>query len=194
MSDLLVATPLSLERLAVRAARCRVEIVRTGMGPRRSRQAVGRLSSIPSRALAVMGYCGALEQTMRPGEVLVASEIRDPDGGVIDCPGAEIVARELEREGLQVRVGPLVSAHRIVTGSARGRLAAEGALAVDMESAWLAEAAADRPLAVVRAVVDTPDREIHRPLATASGVIRASAALRRAVPALERWAATVGVI
>jgi 4-hydroxy-3-methylbut-2-enyl diphosphate reductase len=191
MSDLLIATPLSLERWAVRAARRPVQVVRTGMGQRRSEQAVGRLAGVPARALAVMGFGGALEDTMRPGELLVASEIRDPDGGVIACPGAELLAGELARAGLKVRVGPLASARRLVTGSARGRLAAGGALAVDMESSWLAAAAAGRLLAVVRAVVDTPDREVHRPLATVNGVIRASAALRSSVPALERWAATV---
>ncbi|MGH2902877.1 MAG: 4-hydroxy-3-methylbut-2-enyl diphosphate reductase [Solirubrobacteraceae bacterium] len=191
MSELLVATPLSLERLAVRAARRPVRVVRTGMGPRRSRQVVPRLAAIPSRTLAVMGYCGALESTLRPGELLVANEIRDPDGAVIACPGAEILAGELARAGLDVRVGPLASEPRLVTGAARGRLAEGGALAVDMESAWLAAAAAGRPLAVVRAVLDTPDREVHRPLATATGVIRASAALRRAVPVLERWSAAV---
>ena len=52
------------------------------------------------------------------------------------------------------------------TGAERAVLAAEGALAVDMESAWLAPAAAGRPFAVVRVVLDTPASELHRPLAT----------------------------
>ena len=52
-------------------------------------------------------------------------------------------------------------AHRVVTPAGpRGpaALASSGALAVDMESAWLADQLADRPLAVVRAVADTADQ------------------------------------
>ena len=82
----------------------------------------------------------------------------------------------------------MVSAERAATGAERGRLEATGALIVDMESWWLAAGAADRPLAVVRVVVDTPGRELRNPLATASGGLRALRALRRLGPALDRWA------
>ncbi len=67
-------------------------------------------------------------------------------------------------------------------------LAGEGALAVDMESAWLARAAGERPFAVLRVVLDAPAREIHRPLATLAGGLAAWRALRRAAPALALWA------
>src|SRR5204862_125250 len=70
----------------------------------------------------------------------------------------------------------------------REELRRAGAIAVDMESAWLAAAAGARPLAVVRVVVDTPGRELRRPLATARGGLRALRTLRRAVPALQTWA------
>jgi 4-hydroxy-3-methylbut-2-en-1-yl diphosphate reductase len=188
--DLLVLAPLSIERLAVRAARRPVDVVRTGMGPRRSEQALPRLTAAPARALAVVGFCGALDGTLSPGELVVASELRDPEGGVIACPGAEALVDELVRAGLRARVGTIASARRLVVGDARGRLAAAGAIAVDMESAWLAPAAVGRPFAVVRVVVDTPDREVHRPLATVNGILRASAVLRRAVRPLEVWAGT----
>ena len=67
-------------------------------------------------------------------------------------------------------------------------LARTGALAVDMESAWLAPAAAGRPFAVVRVVLDTPAHEICRSLATLAGGLAAWRALRRAAPALALWA------
>jgi 4-hydroxy-3-methylbut-2-enyl diphosphate reductase len=106
------------------------------------------------------------------------------------CSAPELVAAELRRRGLRVHVGPLVSTARLVRGSAeRERLAQSGAIAVDMESAWLAEAAGDRPLAVVRAVVDTPDRELRRALHTVSGALRAGRALRAAAPAVRAWSA-----
>jgi 4-hydroxy-3-methylbut-2-enyl diphosphate reductase len=160
------------------------------MGPRRSERALPRLTAAPARALAVVGFCGALDDTLGHGELVVAGELRDPDGGVTSCPGAETLADELLRAGLRARVGTIASARRLVVGDARGRLAAAGAIAVDMESAWLAPAAAGRPFAVVRVVVDTPEREVHRPLATVNGILRASAVLRRAVRPLEVWART----
>ena len=50
----------------MRAARRPVDVVRTGMGPRRSEQALPRLTAAPARALAVMGFCGALDGTLSP--------------------------------------------------------------------------------------------------------------------------------
>ena len=73
-------------------------------------------------------------------------------------------------------------------GAERFALAGEGVLAVDMESAWLAPAATGRPFAVLRVVLDTPAREIYRPLATLAGGLTAWRALRRAAPALALWA------
>jgi 4-hydroxy-3-methylbut-2-enyl diphosphate reductase len=88
----------------------------------------------------------------------------------------------------RVHVGPVASADHLVHGAERGELARRGAVAVDMESAWLAPAAAGRPFAVLRVVLDTPAREIWRPLATLAGGVAAWRALRRAAPALALWA------
>jgi hypothetical protein len=52
-----------------------------------------------------------------------------------------------------------------------------------MESAWLAAGAGDRPLTVVRVVVDTADRRLADPRTWAAGV-RALRNLRRAGAAL----------
>ena len=82
----------------------------------------------------------------------------------------------------------MASADHVVRGAERAALAGEGALAADMESAWLAPAAAGRPFAVLRVVLDTPEREFHRPLATLAGGVTAWRALRRAAPALALWA------
>ena len=86
----------------------------------------------------------------------------------------------------------MASAGHVVRGAERGVLAREGVLAVDMESAWLAPAAAGRPFAVLRVVLDTPAREIYRPLATLAGGLAAWRALRRAAPALALWARAEG--
>ncbi len=55
---------------------------------------------------------------------------------------------------------------------------------MDMESAWLAPGAGERPFAVVRVITDTPARELTNPLLTVAGGARAMAALRRAAGAL----------
>ncbi len=68
----------------------------------------------------------------------------------------------------------------------RSSLAKTGALAVDMESAWLAPGAA--PFAVVRAIVDTANQPLLRVSTIAHG-LAGLRSLRRAVPALAGWAA-----
>jgi 4-hydroxy-3-methylbut-2-enyl diphosphate reductase len=59
-----------------------------------------------------------------------------------------------------------------------------------MVSAWLAAAAAGRPFAALRAVVDTPSRELVR-ISTLVGGVKAYRALGRAAGALEGWAQTL---
>jgi 4-hydroxy-3-methylbut-2-enyl diphosphate reductase len=67
----------------------------------------------------------------------------------------------------------------------RAELAATGAICVDMESVILTTAAAGRPVAVVRAVSDTPDRPVA---GIVSGGLAALRSLRKAAPVVERWA------
>ena len=55
-----------------------------------------------------------------------------------------------------------------------------------MESAWLARAAEAKPLAVLRTVVESSERELVDPRTAVAGM-RALLALRRAMPVLERW-------
>ena len=88
-------------------------------------------------------------------------------------------------------MGPVACADHVVHGAGRGMLAAEGALAADMESAWLAPAAAGRPFAVVRVVLDSPALGLSRPLAVLSGAVAAWRSLRRIAPALTLWAQDV---
>ena len=108
--------------------------------------------------------------------------------GVVHCRAEPVVAALAALGIAHVHVGPVASVDHLVHGAERRVLADEGVLAVDMESAWLAPAAVGRPFAVVRVVLDTPAREIYRPLATLAGGLQAWPALRRAAPALALWA------
>ena len=188
----LVLAPLRVEQRALAPGLgTGATLQRTGIGPRRARAAAARAAVTSADAVAVAGFCGALDPTLRPGDLVVATELRGPDG-TVECPTATMLAGALRRRGLTVHEGPLASTPRLVRGAARERLHATGAIAVDMESAWLAAGAAGRPLAVVRAVVDTPARELHNPLALAGGSARAYRALRSAAGAIDAWGRAAG--
>ncbi len=184
---LLVIAALRLECAAVRRGLPRALVLRSGMGAARARSAALVAAGIPADAVAVAGFCGAVAEGLRAGDVVVASEVRGPEG-VTACESGPLVAALAALGITRVRIGPVVSADYVVRGAERAVLAGKGALAADMESAWLAPAAAGKPLAVLRVVLDTPAREIYRPLATLAGGFAAWRALRRAAPALALWA------
>jgi 4-hydroxy-3-methylbut-2-enyl diphosphate reductase len=94
----------------------------------------------------------------------------------------------LRRGGLTVHVGPIASSQRLVLRDRRRTLRQTGAIAVDMESAWLAPAARGQPLVTLRVVVDTDRHELHRPLRTVYGAAVAYRSLRRACALVEEWA------
>ncbi|MFP3899358.1 MAG: 4-hydroxy-3-methylbut-2-enyl diphosphate reductase [Acidimicrobiia bacterium] len=185
--QLVALTPLRVEADAVQRGAPAAEVLTTGMGPERARRAAFNLAArcAGAPAVAVAGFCGGADARVSPGDVVVASEVRGPLGPV-PLAGSGLLAAALRRAGLQVREGPLVSTDQIVRGPRRRDLAADGAVAVDMESAWLVEAAPSRPRAVVRVVVDTPARELPSWSTLPDGV-RAYRALRRAAGVLELW-------
>jgi 4-hydroxy-3-methylbut-2-enyl diphosphate reductase len=131
-----------------------------------------------------MGLAGGLDRDSRPGEVIVADEVMDAEGRRVPCDGSDALARALARGGIASRRGAVVSVSRFAVGDERVRLRELGAIAVDMESVWLADAARDGPFGVVRVVTDTPAREVWRPWLTVTGIVTASAALRRAAAAI----------
>jgi len=162
-------------------------VLRSGMGASRARATALTAVRIPADAVAVAGFCGAVVGGMRPGDVVVADEVRGP-AGVTRCVSGPLVAALVALGVERVRVGPVASVDHVVLGAERRSLARQGALAVDMESAWLAPAAVGRPFAVLRVVLDAPARDIYRPLATLAGGLAAWKSLRQAAPALALWA------
>ena len=166
------------------------EVRVSGYGPGRARRQAGRLRQDTFGALAVAGTGGGLTGDLRPGDLVVATEVTDGTTTTA-CPSAALLAGELRRAGLPARAGPVVSVERLVHGPERGRLAAGGALVADLESAPLAAAAGGRPVVVVRAVSDTPQRPLRSPAALAGG-LRALRSLRAAGPALASWGAATG--
>lgn len=192
MSELLIAAPLRLEALLVSSIAGGARVHRTGMGPRHSRAAARALLDQPGDALLVVGFCGGLDHGSQPGEVVVAEEVlaAEDEGHSperVICAGVQGLAAALARSGLAVRSGPVVCVSRLALGERRAQLREGGAIAVDMESVWLAAGAGRRPFGVIRVVLDSPTHELLRPQA-ALAAVRAGRALRRAAAtALHEW-------
>jgi 4-hydroxy-3-methylbut-2-enyl diphosphate reductase len=185
--EIVVLAPLALEARAVRRGAPWADVRRIGMGPRRAARSARLPAVNGSRPILIAGFCGALDPRLEPGDIVLASELRGPTGSAA-CDDPTILAGVLRRGGLKVHVGPIASSERLVVGERRAELFRSGALAVDMESAWLVPATRRHPLVTLRVVLDTNRRELHRPLRTLSGVATAYRSLRRACSLVEEWA------
>jgi len=96
------------------------------------------------------------------------------------------VAGDLQRLGLHVRTGPIVSTPSALTAEQAAQLAADGAIAWDMESVWVARQLSDHPVAVVRTIVDTGRA------GTPGLPLRGLGSLLGVRTSLERWARASG--
>jgi len=182
-----VCTPLRAEWLALRD-RLSADVVRTG-----------RAAGVPrEEPVLVAGLAGALTAELKPGDLVVASEVRrsrqarPPE--VVPSHASALVAGELRRQlagtGITVHHGPLVTTDRIVESADERRALAEtGAIAVDTESALIV--GREGRGIVVRAIVDNSEQPLLRPGMPLRG-IRALASLRRAAPVIDAWAAATG--
>jgi hypothetical protein len=184
-----LCTPLHVEQAVLRRAGRSMRLVRTGMGPRRASTTAAALL-VGTAPILVAGVGGGLAPQVRSGDVVVASEVRNGDrgsaayGSSVEVPSAPLLAGALQRLGLTVHIGPVSSVSRIAWAPA-----ADGPLAVDMESVQLA--APGVPFAVVRAIVDSTDHPLWH-IGTLRRGVTALRALRACQPALEWWAAATG--
>jgi 4-hydroxy-3-methylbut-2-enyl diphosphate reductase len=189
-SNLLVLTPLRIEARAVRRGAPGAEVRHIGMGARRAARGVDAVRDAAAQATVLAGLCGALQPDLRPGDVVLASEIHGP-AGVIPCADPSVLAGALRRGGLNVHVGPIASSSGVVIGQRRRDLQRTGALAVDMESAWVLPALPDRCAVVMRVVMDTPSHELYRPLRALAALTAARRSLSRAAEVADEWARAV---
>jgi len=191
-ADPLIAAPLSIEAALISSAARGARVRKTGMGPRHASAAAETLARAPGGALLVLGFCGGLDAESVPGEAIVAESVSaaGDEGHAparVACADVEGLTQKLRDRAMKVRSGEIVCVSKLALGERRAQLLAGGALAVDMESVWLAPGAAGRPFAVVRVVLDSPNHELMRPRA-AAGAVRAARALRRVAGALHGWA------
>lgn len=179
MTTALVCTPLRSERAALWRATA-APVMRTGMGPSRLVDAVG--------PLLVAGVAGAVTDQLRPGDLIVASDLRTADSKA-ESHAAELLFGAVSHLGLAVYFAPLFSQRRVRDG--RTQAAESGAIAVDTESAYLAAQAPAGQTVALRAISDTPSAPVLRPGIVWHG-LSALRALRAAAPAIDQWAAAVG--
>jgi 4-hydroxy-3-methylbut-2-enyl diphosphate reductase len=182
---LLVLAPLRIEANSVRRGLTQAgsQVLRTGMGATRAKKSVARSNPLSFGAAVVMGTAAGLSADLSPGDLVVASEVSD-GRTTVKLPGADLLAAELRRAGLSARAGRMITVGQLVKAADRARLAADGYLAADMESAALLGRAGGRPVAVIRAVSDA---------GIGPGMVRGGMAalrsLRLAAPVAEKWAA-----
>jgi nucleoside phosphorylase len=194
-----VAAPLRIEALLISSAARGARVRKTGMGTAKSKAAapalIGEGGEPGPRGLLVVGFCGGLDAESVPGEVIIPQRIyaatdEGHDEQVTACELAGDLVSHLAGRGLKLRSGDLVSVSRIAVGERRDALRATGAIAVDMESVWLAAGARGRPVGVVRVVLDSPSHELLR-IGAIAGALRAARALRRVAGALHDFAPAV---
>ncbi len=107
----------------------------------------------PVRALISVGLCGGLDPELKTGDIVAATEVRLP------APNVTRYAVSAPAGGPRPRVsGPVVCSPRVVCSAEEKRaLHSTGAVAVEMESAGVAEAAARAgvPFYCIKGVSDT---------------------------------------
>ena len=198
MTDLLVCAALGIEARALRSDGLRVE--RVGMGVRRAEEFAQR--EHPFDVLAVAGFGAATDGCLKPGDVVVADEVRRGEA-VIECPWADSVAFALEQHLIlepeaeprsaaarhvpAVVTGPVATVDHVADSETLTRLAGRGVTTVDMESFPLVATARGRPFVVVRVVVDTPDHPLVRPSTLRAG-LTARKRLQAIGSVLRHWA------
>lgn len=145
----------------------------SGMGGAAARSAADTLIDAGVRALASWGMAGGLDPTLAPGTVCLPEEVTTPDGKPLRTTdywrerlGCALSGREAVHRGRLLTVGSPVG-----SPADKAALHAQtGAVAVDMESAAVAEVARGRglPFIAVRVIVDGAHDVLPRTIAAAA--------------------------
>jgi adenosylhomocysteine nucleosidase len=123
-------------------------VVHLGVGPASAKRRIAPLMAEAPHLVVCAGFAGALDPRLRTGDLVIAENFSTPH--LLPPPPATPCGH--------LFVGPLVTqSSPVETAAAKRELGREsGALAVDMETASVAEAcrAADVPLLAVRVISD----------------------------------------
>jgi adenosylhomocysteine nucleosidase len=169
-----------------------VILLQCGMGPERATRAVLWLGQHYQLAgMLSVGFAGALQAELSPGEALLVTRILPQDGvacaaglaagGGIrpDARLAHIAAMAVAQAAVVSHTGALLSTTTVMAQAAAKQALGQhsGALAVDMESYSIGHMAAQRhiPFAVLRTIFDASHENMSLPVAactTAHGSLR----------------------
>jgi len=172
-----------------------LRVASVGLGAAHLGSRLEAVMSPADRPLVVSaGVCGGLDPALRVGDLVLPDSVISDAGCSLPVTGTD-AQRAAAAGTVPARTGAIVTSARVVaTPEAKAALrAATGAVAVDMESAVIVEAAAARGLSslVVRAVSDdareTLPAELMR-LVSADGRVRGSGVLALARPRVLRRA------
>ena len=127
-----------------------------------------RLAEAASRRPSLVvswGLCGGLDPRLRPGDLILGSEVVSDEGAVrADEAVTSSLAQRLGGAGARVFVGRLAASDApVLTAAAKAELrCATGAAAVDMESLIAGRFALELriPFAILRAVADPAERNL----------------------------------
>ena len=147
-------------------------LILSGMGRERAREAAQRLAEAGADCLVGFGTAGALAPALGAGDLVLAAEVHDAGRKfTVNEDLAEAVMKWLSRNGFTVHNGPLACAAQPVAtaGDKQEMFAQTGAIAVDMESAGVFDAARSNglPAFVLRVIIDAahvalPDAVLQR--------------------------------
>jgi DeoD family purine-nucleoside phosphorylase len=148
----------------------------TGMGGPSAAIVIAELESLGARTIVRVGTCGALDESLALGQLLVATEALAADGtsralgaGERVAGSPELLKRLIAAAGNGGRHGPVVSSDLFYDGEpgAEEEWRAAGALAVEMETATLFALARRRGLragsVLVVSDIVLPDRQRIEP-------------------------------
>ncbi len=173
-----------------------VTLIKTGVGIRRARdtavRALGALHEI--NLVAITGVAGALHHELAVGNVVLADRLITRQeqsfhpNQILEVPRQpfQTFANALEAGGIRYSVGGMLTSRRAIATIADKRLAAaqSGAVAVDMESAVIADEAQRRgmPFVCLRTILDAAGDELMgAALADENGRVRPLAAAKAMV-------------
>lgn len=150
-----------------------VRVAASGPGRRRAREKAAELCREGATALLSMGVAGGLDPALVTGDTILAEGVQSEDGRRLPAdPTLRQALARLFQEDTRLASGEIVTTHSPATSRAGKRAlhARTSAIAVDMESFGIAEAAhtAGVPFLALRVVADTADQEI--PLAALAGL------------------------
>lgn len=137
----------------------------SGMGPANARRAAIALADAGATQLLSWGCAGGIAPTLNTGEVLLPLKVCCANGRSFAVTSAWHQQLHLQLAAARpVHTGDLLEVHQVVaTCSEKQRLFSDtGAIAIDMESAAVAQVANERGLAfaVLRVVLDTAQRPL----------------------------------